>query len=187
MAPQEVISLIGVFVGLGAFISGYIQYVKAQKWKRAEFVAKEIKEFEARPKVKLAMQLLDWNVRKYDIGDADNEKDVVIHDGILEEALRPHDAKNSFNPTEVFIRDIFDSYFDSLERFNHFVESGLVTPEEFRPYLKYWIEILGDINNNRKPEKCREAFWTYLDFYGYTGVINLLSSYGFVVKKKASG
>lgn len=159
MKASELISLIGVFVGLGAFISGYIQYVKAQKWKRAEFVAKEIKEFEAKPKIKLAMQLLDWNARKYDIGDSDDEKEILIHDRILGEALRPHNERSSFNPTEVFIRDVFDAYFDSLERFDHFIESGLVTPEEFR---------------------------SYLTFYGYTGVINLLSRYGYIVSNTRS-
>ncbi len=185
MTTSESISLLGVTIGFGAFISGYFQYIKAQRWKRAEFVAKEMKEFEAKPKVKLAMQLLDWNARKYDIGSSDGEQDTVIHDGIIKDALRVHDETSIFTPTEVFIRDVFDGYFDSLERFNHFIESGLVTPEEFKPYLIYWIEILGDINNTRKPRECRAALWSYLVAYGYSGVVKLLARYGFKVASSA--
>jgi hypothetical protein len=42
---------------------GLYQYVKAQRWKRREFIAAQIKDFEADKKIQLAMTMLDWNER----------------------------------------------------------------------------------------------------------------------------
>ena len=67
MKPNDWIALFGVVAGLIAFLSGLYQYIKAQQWKKAEFVVKEIKEFEADTQINLAMQMLDWNSREYDL------------------------------------------------------------------------------------------------------------------------
>jgi hypothetical protein len=40
--------------------------------------------------------------------------------------------------------------FDRLERFEYFLEAGLVSSKEFTPYLGYWLNILGNENNDRK-------------------------------------
>jgi len=47
MIARDWISLVGIIVGIFAFSSGLWQYMKAQKWKRAEFVANSIIVFNA--------------------------------------------------------------------------------------------------------------------------------------------
>ena len=177
------IGLMGVIAGLIAFLTGLVQYVKGQKWKRAEFVAKEIKEFESDPKNDIAMQMLDWNSREYELfpdeKDPDNRK-IDVEDSTLCSALVPHTKKPSgFKPVEVCIRDIFDQFLDAFERFEHFIQSGLVNPDEFKPYLIYWIEIMGDNKSKRKPPEFYKSLWSYIDFYSFTGVQKLFSRYGF--------
>ena len=51
--------------GLVAFLGGLMQYRRAQRWKRAEFVANEMKEFKADPMVHNAL-LLSANLRDFE-------------------------------------------------------------------------------------------------------------------------
>ena len=67
MDPGNWVALLGVIAGLIAFVAGLFQYVRAQQWKRAEFVGKEIKEFESKPAIRIAMQMLDWNARDFEL------------------------------------------------------------------------------------------------------------------------
>src|SRR5437763_11822396 len=57
------ISLGTAVAALIAFIVGLAQYRHAQRWKRAEFVAKEIKELKSDPAIRNALLMLDWNER----------------------------------------------------------------------------------------------------------------------------
>jgi hypothetical protein len=184
MDSGDYVALLGVIAGLIAFIVGLIQYVRAQLWKRAEFVAKEIKEFESKRDVQMTMQMLDWNLREFKLfpEKKPGEQKVLITDEILSSALVPHEERiGGFNEVEVCIRDIFDQFLDGLERFEHFIESGLVTHKEFYPYLIYWIKIIGDRNSGRKPPEFYDSFWKYLDSYGYSGVQKLLGRYGYII------
>ena len=61
------ITLAAMSGGLIAFLAGLTQYRRAQRWKRAEFVAGEMKEFKADPWVRNALLLLDWNERAIDL------------------------------------------------------------------------------------------------------------------------
>ena len=177
------IALLGISGGIIAFITGFIQYIKAQRWKRAEFVAKEIKEFESKQAIKVAFQMLDWNVREYELYTKEKkstEQKILIDDDKLISALVLHiDKKSYFTDEEIFIRDIFDQLLDAFERFEHFIQSGLVSQEDFRPYLIYWIEIMGDMDCRRKPKQFYESLWSYIDFYGYYGVQKFFSRYSY--------
>ncbi len=181
MDPAIWISLAAVAGGTAAFITGLIQYRQAQRWKRAEFVANEIKEFKADPVIHNALLLLDWNEQAIELfpDEADAAKrSVRVEDGIIAAALVPHMIRGSFTPTEIALRDTFDRLFDRLERFEYFIQAGLVSSQEFEPYLIYWIDILGNENSGRKPPGVVRAFWQYIDFY-YSGVVSLLGRYGY--------
>ncbi len=186
MTSNEWIAIFGVVAGLGAFISGLCQYTKAQQWKKAEFVAKEIKEFETEPQINIALQMLDWNSREY-ILLRESPKKTFIEDKDLCRALVPHTTKDSgFAPDEVMIRDVFDQLLDSFEKFEHFIQSGLVAYKDFKPYLNYWIEIIGNRDSGRKPKEFYTCLWNYIDFYGYNGVQTFVKRFGFNISFKAS-
>lgn len=189
MKPNDWIALFGVVAGLIAFLSGLYQYIKAQQWKKAEFVVKEIKEFEADTQINLAMQMLDWNSREYDLlrESSKAEKKVLITDENLCMALIPHTAKPSgFEPYQVIIRDVFDQLLDSFEKFEHFIQSGLVAHNDFKPYLIYWIKIIGNRDSGRKTEEFYTCLWAYIDFYGYNGVQSFIKRFGFDISFKRS-
>jgi hypothetical protein len=173
--------------GLVAFLGGLMQYRRAQRWKRAEFVANEMKEFKADPMVHNALLLLDWNERAIDLfpleGDPE-KRSVRIEEGAIARALVPHIARRDFSPTEIAIRDTFDSFFERLERFEYFLEAGLVSSKEFAPYLKYWLDILGNENSGRKSPEVVRSIWVYIEFY-YSGVISLLRRFGYKIRPPA--
>jgi hypothetical protein len=175
--------------GLVAFLGGLMQYRRAQRWKRAEFVANEMKEFKADPLVHNALILLDWNERAVDLfpHEADPQKrSVRVSDQAVADALVPHVARCDFTQLEIALRDTFDRFFDRLERFEYFLEAGLVSSREFAPYLGYWLDILGNQNSGRKPPEVVRAIWGYIDFY-YSGVTSLLRRFGYQIRPPAPG
>lgn len=85
------------------FLKITFEYVKGLKWKKSEFLSKEIKEFFNDKNVKNVCSLLDWNARKIEIeGEL-----VLITDEIIYNALQTHNNKNKFTETESKLRDMF--------------------------------------------------------------------------------
>ncbi|MCL1821219.1 MAG: hypothetical protein FWG22_00180, partial [Prolixibacteraceae bacterium] len=155
---------------------GIYQYIKAQKWKKAEFVSKEIKEFYNDFDIKRAFTLLDWNSNELVLkeNELDEKKKIHFTDDLIFSSLALNENKGcdlagfnndltGFSKEEVVIRGIFDSLLGWLIMFNSYIETKLVTAEDLRPYLIYWIQILADADNNRKPEKVRKQIWKYID------------------------
>lgn len=170
-----------VLVGLGTALFAVAEYSKGQAWKRAEFVAAQVKEFEARAEVRAVMTMLDWNGTDVTLFPerGDSAGKAWVDDDQLSRALAPHTEQPTFSATEQRIRQDFDVFFDGLERFSHFVRADLVTVDDLEPYLDYWVTILGDTTSGRKPVALVKTAWRYLACYRYTGVQRLLRDFGY--------
>ena len=121
METAHWLTLAAMSGGLVAFLGGLMQYLRAQRWKRAEFVANEMKEFKADPMVRNALLLLDWNERAVELcpHEANPDKRCVrVEDRVIALALVPHVTRSDFSPVEIALRDVFDRFFDRLERCN---------------------------------------------------------------------
>ncbi len=168
-------------VGLG---TGLAQYRKSQQWKRAEFVAGEMKEFNAQPRVKNAMLMLDWTAQQVELFP-DHPDPVDRHVWVthrdLERALIPHTEapEGKFEEPLASIRLTFDEFFDHLERLGSYVDAGLVTKEELDPYIDYWVHLLGGADQGLLTPRLRDNIWCYIEFYDYGGVKKLLAKYGY--------
>ena len=69
---EHIKSLVTVTGALGSFIVfsiGVSTYLRTEKWKRAEFLANEMKEFFASPRVQKALFLVDCGSRKLQLID----------------------------------------------------------------------------------------------------------------------
>lgn len=190
------ITIAGLVTGVAAFSAGLWQYANAQRWKRAEFVAIQVKEFEANEAVKHAMLLLDWT--NLNIPILPGGGFVFVTDNMLCESLEPHrdhlgghgpvaDQPGHFEGHEFAIRDCFDAFLDGLERFDHFIDAGLVTLAGFRPYLDYWINSRLTAPVDPDESVHTQAFFDvvrrYIEAYQYTGVSRLIER--FAVYKKS--
>jgi hypothetical protein len=92
MQASDWISITGITSGVVVFIVGLLQYRKAQRWKRSEFVATEIKATFADKRVRVALFMLDWNQMKYDLSvdtNNDQHRNVIVTDNDLQQAMVP--------------------------------------------------------------------------------------------------
>jgi len=198
----SLVSLCGTGVAL---VFGFWQYRKADKWKRAEFLATEMKEFFDDGDIKNALIMIDWAPRRINLFslESQNSKDYPkVTRQLQVTALRPHkllalnldfdsktdvaeaepasgNKKSYFSPEEARIRDIYDRFLDYLERFSSYLQSGLVSKKELDPYLRYWIDDIAAYTAD--PE---EAGWTcailaYIEFYHFESVQYLFHEYGY--------
>lgn len=187
MQAKDVITLVGVVVAGSGFLFGLIQYHRAQKWKAAEFVAGEIKEAFSDPLVRLALHLMDWNSSVHDLTEQTGNKalaSVRIGDIALAAAMVPHwERPGGYNVVEVRIRLAFDELLGRLQRFEHFIETELVKPDDFKPYLAYWLDLLGTPSPYGKSLPVLHAIWRYIDAYRYHDVQRFFGRYGYDITR----
>jgi hypothetical protein len=243
---RDWLELAAVILAAATFLVGVFQYGRAQRWKRAEFVAGKIREFEAYPEVDLAMRMLDWNRRRVELfpEDPDPAKRAVwVSGAVLASALglgldeipgaadeRDHEAAEDqdlewgdaalqiytpqhphqppavrelyespeevrrrekegpqgvpgrYGREEARLRDIFDRFLTEFSRFEVFIEAGLVTADEFDPYISYWVSLIADPSRGGKSPKFTKALWQFIEDYGYTGVQSLCRRYGYDIQ-----
>lgn len=173
MNLEEILKSTAILVGLITAFRAYIEYRRAQRWKRAEFLSKEAKEFFSDPVNRNALYMLDWSVREIVFTDPTGEKiiETVTREDIID-ALKKHTEKK-FNKKERLIRDTFGDFFDNLQRFEQYLEAGLFTKSDFSPYIQYWADHL----NFRVREDMRLQIHEFLVTYEYDQVIKLLARY----------
>lgn len=137
-------------VGLGLAL---YQFMKAEKWKRAEFVAALAKELESEPRFQAIRKILDYRSTALNMArfGGRTSETTRITDEVLTKSLELPAQRRldgavgtaAYSDLEHDIRDCFDAFFDCLARFENHVNAGLVEHEQFRPYLGYWFALLG--------------------------------------------
>jgi hypothetical protein len=167
----EIITKLLPIIAVLSFVKAVWDWRKRQLWKESEFLSKEIKEFYSDEKIKIVLSLLDWNLRKIQIG----EFQVKVSDKFLIESLKTHKEKSNFSTEEAYIRDLFDYFFDKLSHLNIHCENGLVSHKKLFNYLDYYLDIL--IIPGRKPKELIKVFNNYLTFYDFKHVNSLLLRY----------
>ena len=167
MAPKDkvelgqlIVSVFGLVGAVAAFSLAVIQYRRAEKWKRIEFIANEIKDFEADPMIKNALTMIDWGTRRVNLYNTPTPKAddfVRITREIQWKALLPHTLKKehveyqtfdssndgapsqdygrkTFTVEEAQIRDTYDALLTRLDRFANFIQAGLISSDELGFY-----------------------------------------------------
>ena len=178
---DNALTLIGLLGGVTAFGIGLRQYRKAQHWKRAEWVAQEMKGFLGDHSVQVSLQIIDWGARRvclFPDRERIEERYAVVTDDSVAKALRQHDDKSRFTEDEVAIRDAVDRFLDGIERFESYVTAGLIEDRDLRPYLHYWAyHISASQPGDRRVDRLVQLK-QYADYYGFSGARSLLSRLG---------
>jgi hypothetical protein len=169
-----------------AFLIGLKQYIIAQKWKRGEFVASQIKDFEADPKIQAALTMLDWTDRPVLL--LSNKTGVtspeIVHEHTLQLALLPHSPVDGFSDTQASIRDCFDRMLDTLVRLETFVTSDLISANELYPYIEYWVKLIAGKPKQQHQPEFYVILHHYMAQYGFLGAQKLIEGYGFDISVK---
>jgi hypothetical protein len=163
----KIIPILGIF----PFVKLIWEYTRDLKWKKSEFLAKEIKDFQSDENVKIVFQLLDWNSRKIKL----KSNEYNISDNDLISALQTHDKKSKFSIQEAELRDIFDYFFDKLSLFNIYINNGLISEEELYEYIGYYVNIL--TSKTKKPRLLIDTFDEYIRFYEFENVSELIERF----------
>ena len=83
-------------------------------------------------------------------------------------------------PIEVALRDWFDEFLSGLERFESLIESNLVREEEIKPFISFWLHLIGDRSYRRdEGSSFYDQLFRYIKDCQYTGVETLFERYGF--------
>jgi hypothetical protein len=199
---QLLVSIFGFGGAIAAFSFAVFQYRRAERWRRTEFIAKEIKDFESDPTVQNALLMIDWGARRINLFNVPNPKFknlVKITREVQWKALLPHPLKKkypeyqtfppsndiskskdyhrkTFTDEEAKIRDTYDVFLTRLDRFANFIMAGLISPDELRPFIIYWINAITE-NKYVEDVVWRYTLLTYINFYDYSGVKYLLDRY----------
>lgn len=231
---QIVVSFFGFIGAISAFSLAIYQYLKSARWKRMEFIANEIKEFEADPVVQNALTMIDWGRRKINLNLVSNptEHDLKIVTRTVQwKALLPHKVKHAyaeyqsnqndekaeadglpvdhktintklandkdttdkiektkkdfdFTSDEAVIRDTYDVFLTRLDRFQTFIKANLIEPNELKPFIDYWIDALTNTKNLNKDAAWKFTLLTYINYYRYSGVIELFKNYNLKIDPK---
>jgi len=187
--------------GVGSFIAFCIAvstYYRTERWKRAEFLAHEMKEFFAGSRVQKAMLLIDWGERRINLLEnvPEDQAIVTVNRAMQVRGLRPHimitgdfsgsegmkvcdgDSKDRFSQPEAAIRDCYDAFLDGLERFASYTKTGLTNVASLRPYIGYWIDDISETTNSPQDAAWNAALLTYIYYYRFTGVLWLFEKFG---------
>jgi len=156
---------------LGAFGFGTYQYIRTQKWKRREFIAAQIKDFEADKQIQVVLTVLDWSDRRVAVPSKLEDKPLVvfISESLLCTSLLPHSSTCGYSPEESLIRDCFDRFLDGLDRLQTFIEAKLISIDELRPYIDYWLKAMSGQTQQHPPE-FYALLHNYIQIYGFTRV-----------------
>jgi hypothetical protein len=167
-------AVVGLIATAGFFV-GLWQYSRAQRWKRAEFISRYIKDLEDNKLFRRAMKILDFRASYIELDDG---RKVFFDHKILTEAL-PHESlkPSPSTPDEEVIRLAFCDFFDGLDRLQHFVEAGLIKRKHLDPYLPYWFGRF--TTTEYKPQEFIDTIWTFIDGYEYAGVRKLAKEFKF--------
>ncbi len=201
---QVVVSFCGFLGALLAFTFAIVQYRKSEKWRRMQFVADEVRDLEADPAIANALLMVDWGVRDINLflyPEPTPDQYVTITRDIQWRALLPHPLKKDypeqdtsstgnlqgeirpardkgFSATEARIRDTYDSLLTRLDRFETFIDAGLIRASELRAFIWYWIDEISSEEVSVEDATWRCTLLTYIDFYKYSGVQNLFWRFG---------
>jgi len=189
----------------GGFISAIglavvvFTYRRNEMWKRAEFLAREMKEFFGLARVQKALVLIDWGERRFDLleGNPPGGPSVAVTRAIQVRGLLPHilltndvadpemtvsddsSSQDKFRQPQVAIRDCYDGFLDGLERFASYAQTGLISVSSLRPYIGYWIEDIASPTENREDAAWCATLVTYINFYRFDGVLWLFNEFGY--------
>ncbi|MEO0825585.1 MAG: lipase family protein [Cyanobacteria bacterium J06642_9] len=83
---------------------------------------------------------------------------------------------------EIILRDWFDDFLAGLEHFEASIQNKLITLNDIKPYIRYWIDLIGD---RKKRRVGGSSFYDQLSHYiywaGYDGVQSLFQRFGYKI------
>jgi hypothetical protein len=200
MTLEQALQILGYGGAFIAFAIGLAQYSRAQEWKRAEFLADEIKDMSSDTKASCAITMIDWaarRIRLLALRDTTDTTVTVVTYGLQCQALLPHTLVTGsadeevnlvtgpdgtkvrrFTPEQAVIRDCYDALLDRWDRMGAYLERRLMKVIDMTPYVGYYINDIASPASNPREALWMISLFTYIWFYHFTGVVALFKAFG---------
>lgn len=153
------------------------EYVRAGRWKAAEFAAAQIAALSENTELSFACHALDWGVGPLIVPDRFSvicNSRIIRHDPkVLELALEPalnHETLN--NPDGLVYRYSFDRFFDHLDQIDAMIERGLFKAAHVAS-LEYYLDKIMNYRYATSDAKRATTFLPFVEQFGYFGVVRL--------------
>lgn len=166
---KDNVLLIGLALTAGTLFFTGQTFLRAQAWKRKEFVVAEFERLRSDERAHAAMLMLDHGetylriplplklAEDQHLSGAEMPRSVkgrylakdsgyFIRVGTTKQlmALMHHDLENrpAFDVTIMYLKECFDALFSRLGALQAMVNSGLVKRKDLDPYMGYWLTLL---------------------------------------------
>ena len=139
---SDLIAAVSAACAIAVFAFGIWQYRSSENWKRSEFVAEQIKEFNSDKINRAVLLMMDYDPAHIELfPDKANVNDryVDVHFEMLVKAIG---QELKFTEAEFQIRIYFEYFLTALSRFNYFLNSGAIEPQELCADFDYPIELM---------------------------------------------
>jgi hypothetical protein len=141
-AKSDVIAALSAACAIAVFLFGILQYRSSENWKRSEFVAAQIKDFNSDKINHAVLLMMDYDPARVELfPEKANLKDqyVDVKFAMLVKAIG---QEKEFSDAEFQIRIFFEHFLTSLSRFNYFLASGAIEPQELCADFAYPVELM---------------------------------------------
>jgi hypothetical protein len=176
--------------GIVAAVLAWLQYLANNRWRRADSLAGLMKAWRENPINRNAMRMLDvlkieHHGVRIDFGTAAEKYGVsryleLTPELILSALYTPADCPGpeALGPEAwgraQLIRETMEFFFNELSHMNRYIKDGLYPSWAIRPYLKWYLGVLGGSTRAATPET-RERFRAYLVAWGFDDVLDLIA------------
>lgn len=175
------LGLIGAVIG---FSVALWQYTVSQKWKKAEFLASEYKNFISNDYVQKAFAMLDGFKINVPYTDTSGSAKFICFDKTkLKTALtniHTDKAKNRFyaeDPESTYIRLCIDKFLFKLGVMQVHIDSKLIKPEMLEPYVIYWLDLLTNKTDDTIDNDSKGLIHQYIKDNKIVSLIKLFNTF----------
>ena len=142
-ATSATISAASALVAVAVLILGYWQYQSAEKWKRSEFVAAQIKEFTSDNVNRAVLMMMDYDPARIELfpekGNTADRYVNVTFDMLVSAIEHDHDFPDD---AQFKVKIYFERFLTSLSRLNYFLVSGTIQATELCADFSYPVELM---------------------------------------------
>ncbi len=139
---SDIIAAISVLFTILVFGAGLWQYHSSETWKRSEFVANQIKEFNSDKINAAVLMMMDYDpahVELFPEKPTETERYSDVNLSTLTEAVR---KDRDFTSQEFQARIYFEHLLTSLSRFNYFIDRRVIEPRELCADVSYPVALM---------------------------------------------
>lgn len=175
---SDLIAAASAACAIAVLAFGIWQYRSSENWKRSEFVTAQIKEFNSDKINRAVLLMMDYDPARVELfpeKEKVNDRYVDVSFNMLVKAIgQEHD----FSDEEFKIRIYFEQFLTALSRFNYFLDSGAIEPQELCADFAYPIELMTGTARDMKLKNMGvditpfvKAVHDYLARWEYTDII----------------